>query len=112
MLTFGLEIVRVICSGIDPCKSTVFISGSKPSRVTRTEYVAGFRSGDPNLPVLSDESMIGCTRFLPVISIRAPAMTAPDESWMVPEIVSALSHVGPINPDTSNAILAKEKEKR
>src|SRR5262249_6259344 len=65
------------------------VSGSNPSLITRTEYFPGFKSGAANLPDSSETRRIGCVRFSPVISIRAPATIALDGSLTVPEIVSA-----------------------
>src|SRR6202167_336777 len=111
MIACCLAMLSVSCSGTVPGKFTSLTSGSKPSRVTRSEYVPGFRSGDAKLPSLSDESKIGCTKTPPVISIRAPAMTAPDESWIVTEMVSECNQVAPINQRRNSAIFGKEKNR-
>ena len=72
-----------------PFRSTVATSSSKPSLVTRTEYLPGGRLGAANLPESSEVRTSGCVRLPPDISMRAPGTTAPDESLTVPESVSA-----------------------
>ena len=72
-----------------PCRSTVVSSSSNPSLATRTEYFPALKLAATNLPVSSEVSTNGSAKALPLISMRAPATTAPDGSLTVPDIVSA-----------------------
>lgn len=88
-------------------------NASKPSFVTRTVYVPGARSGAVNFPSAPEVSASGPFSVAPAISIFAPGTTAPDESFTVPERVSAASRA-PVSSVASvtNAASATHKDAR
>jgi hypothetical protein len=62
-----------------------------------TKYLPALKSDALNLPSPSVVTTSAWLSVPPVISMRAPATTAPDESFTTPEMVSALSRPGPAN---------------
>ena len=72
-----------------PFSSTVVTRSSNPSLLARTEYFPALKFGATNFPDPSEVSTSGSAKAPPLISMRAPATTAPDGSLTVPDIVSA-----------------------
>ena len=85
--------VSLIWRSALPCRSTSVTLSSNPSLLTRTENCPACKSGMENRPDPSEATTRGCGKLLPVSSIRAPATTAPEGSFTVPEMVSATTRV-------------------
>src|ERR1700739_1200206 len=103
MLVCCRAIASVKTSSCASLSSTFSVTGSNPSRLTRTIYAPGFKSGATNFPSPSEVSCNGSTRLSPRISMRAPAIPAPEGSFTVPERVAACIQPGNVSHTRTSA---------